>query len=260
VLTLLCNACAEVSRVGGHTVETETIGALADALYDECVVGYTELLNGPTRKALSQDALLQILFDLYFVGDVLLGSAPPAAGGPGQRHVHFGDLVNQVLYACACPALHLEPVYALPCATPQQIASASGGSGNAACGCQVTPRRHPCCTTELTHVCPLSSIPSQCKEGVDPFDLVIFLPLLEASRTKMYHRCTTLLGYFTQLRPAPSGLRPTLSSSEQSNTMALADVVNRFPLLPISAGGGLKPGIRGAKPKKAGQSAALFAL
>eukprot|EP00037_Helgoeca_nana_P013080 m.119983 g.119983 ORF g.119983 m.119983 type:complete len:884 (-) comp21823_c0_seq10:587-3238(-) len=128
VLTLLCNACAEVSRVGGHTVATETIGALADALYDECVVGYTELLNGPTRKALSQDALLQILFDLYFVGDVLLGSAPPAAGGPGQRHVHFGDLVNQVLYACACPALHLEPVYALPCATPQQIASASGGS------------------------------------------------------------------------------------------------------------------------------------
>eukprot|EP00037_Helgoeca_nana_P013083 m.120039 g.120039 ORF g.120039 m.120039 type:complete len:166 (-) comp21823_c0_seq14:310-807(-) len=123
------------------------------------------------------------------------------------------------------------------------------------------PRRHPCCTTELTHVCPLSSIPSQCKEGVDPFDLVIFLPLLEASRTKMYHRCTTLLGYFTQLRPAPSGLRPTLSSSEQSNTMALADVVNRFPLLPISAGGGLKPGIRGAKKKtKAGQSAALFAL
>jgi len=202
VVTLLCNVCADISRVGGHTVDPASIAALADTLFDRCAEAYSELLTrtqhgdggSPAQAivALSQDALLQILFDVYFLGDVLIGVVPPA-GTPSARHAELARLV------------------------------------------------------------------AGCKAGMDPFDLVIFLPLLSASRTKMFHRAATLLGYFTQLRAPPPGARPTLSSSEQSNTMAVAAVVNRFPLLPISAGG-LKPGGRSFKSTRGGPSAALFAL
>eukprot|EP00729_Bicosta_minor_P032181 gene32181-27953_t len=39
------------------------------------------------------------------------------------------------------------------------------------------------------------------------------------------------------LNPAHQGARPMLSSSEMHNTVALADVVPRFPLLPLGSAG-----------------------
>lgn len=97
LLTLLCNVCVEVSRVGGHTVELETIGALADALFDKCIAAYTELLSDQFKQKLSQDATLQIWFDLCFVGDILIGATHTAQSS--ARHTLLNGLIEQVRFS-----------------------------------------------------------------------------------------------------------------------------------------------------------------
>ena len=195
VLSLLCAICAEINRVGGHTVELNILRNLAKQIFHLCIAAYEDLLTGSAvgaaGLALGQDGSLQVLFDISFIGDVLVGPAS-ADTGSGELHARMSKAI------------------------------------------------------------------ARSKENVDPFDLVLFLPLIETSRSKLYHRCATLLGYLTQLHPAYGGARPTLSSSERSNTMPMADVAPRFPLLPIGSTAVRAPLVRQKRPPVRG--AALFAL
>ena len=195
VLSLLCAICAEVNRVGGHTVELNILRNLANQIFELCIAAYEDLLTGcavgAAGLALGQDGSLQVLFDISFIGDILIGPAS-------------ADTASPELQARMSKAI------------------------------------------------------TRSKENVDPFDLVLFLPLIETSRSKLYHRCATLLGYLTQLHPAYGGARPTLSSSEHSNTMPMADVAPRFPLLPIGSTSVRAPIGRQKRPPVRG--AALFAL
>jgi len=192
VLSMLCGVCAEINRVGGHTVEVHVLKQLSETLFKACVKSYMSLLseNADSTK-MSQDGCLQIMLDVAFLGDVLIGATP-------AKDIAKNPLAIQ-----------------------------------------------------------LNTILSDAKVFIDPFDLVIFLPLIETSRNKLYFRCATLLGYLTQLHPTTGGVRPTLSSTESSNTMPMADVAPRFPLLPVGSAS-VKPAVR---PKRtAMRGAALFAI
>eukprot|EP00040_Diaphanoeca_grandis_P022373 m.120012 g.120012 ORF g.120012 m.120012 type:complete len:971 (-) comp28781_c1_seq1:100-3012(-) len=199
VLSMLCGVCAEINRVGGHTVEQHVLKELTYNLFTRTIVSYETLLGvgsdadttSEPPVGLSQDGCLQILFDVAFLGDVLVGASV------GKERVISDNITR------------------------------------------------------------LNIVIAKAKDHIDPFDLVVFMPLIETSRSKMFFRCATLLGYLTQLYPISGGVRPTLSSTESSNTMPMADVAPRFPLLPVGSAS-VKPTVR---PKRAAiHGAALFAI
>lgn len=125
MMPMCAGVCAEVNRIGGHTVDVASLELLATHVFTGCIEAYEDLLASP----LAQDAVLQVWFDVCFLGDVLIKGR------------------------------------------------------DATTDAQVQPLQQR-----------WTAVMEQCKSLVDPFDLVIFVPLMETSRAKMLHRCSTLLG------------------------------------------------------------------
>jgi len=73
---------------------------------------------------------------------------------------------------------------------------------------------------------------------VDPFDLDVFTPYLQANLMKQAQRSSVIFGALAQLDKhgvVSSMARPVLSSQEQHNVLPLAACPQRFPLLPLSS-------------------------
>ena len=77
VVSLLCSVCGEIARTGAYTVPVAVLEALSAGLFDRMLVAFMDLLAAP--DAVSPDACVQLLFDLYFVADVLAGPLADAA-------------------------------------------------------------------------------------------------------------------------------------------------------------------------------------
>jgi hypothetical protein len=197
ITNYLCGVSTEVNKAGGHTIGRDVLVKLSKTLFTGVVTTYTSLLDRDKAKAgaIGPSGYVQILFDLCFLTDVLVGPDT----GP-----------NVDVEASAAAKKLIERV----------------------------------------------------RSAIDPFDLDVYTPLLQNSRTKAYHRCSVLLGFFASLNPAHQGARALLSASDSHNTVAVADVVPRFPLLPLGSAnsrGTVKPPTRAATNIGRGGSY-LFAL
>jgi len=169
ISNFLCGVSTEVNQAGGHTIGRDVLVRLARNLFAEIAGAYSAMLKDDNvEEKVGQSGYVQILFDVSFLTDILVG---PETG--------------------------------------PQVDTAS---------------------TALA-----KELIDKIRAAIDPFDLDVFTPLLQSSRTKAYHRSAVLMGFFASLNPAHQGARPMLSSSETHNTVALADVVPRFPLLPLGS-------------------------
>ena len=167
ISNFLCGVSTEINQAGGHTIGRGVLVQLARDLFAAIAAAYAALLDGNPEQ-IGQSGFVQILFDVSFLTDILVG---PETG--------------------------------------PQVDTASTALAN--------------------------KLIDRIRGAIDPFDLDVFTPLLQSSRTKAYHRSAVLMGFFAALNPAHQGARPMLSSSESHNTVALADVVPRFPLLPLGS-------------------------
>ncbi|XP_012934565.1 conserved oligomeric Golgi complex subunit 1 isoform X1 [Aplysia californica] len=78
------------------------------------------------------------------------------------------------------------------------------------------------------------------EELVDPFDLDVFSPYMQANLLKQAQRCSVIFGALASLDKHGGVLgsttsRPVLSSQEQHNILPLSSCPQRFPLLPLSS-------------------------
>ena len=78
------------------------------------------------------------------------------------------------------------------------------------------------------------AVRTRLREGIDPFDLVVYEKPLNEARARLYVRCEVLLGNFTRLNRIHVGTKAAISSSDRDNMVAVAPVVPRFPPLPVS--------------------------
>ncbi|XP_052283233.1 conserved oligomeric Golgi complex subunit 1-like isoform X2 [Dreissena polymorpha] len=84
----------------------------------------------------------------------------------------------------------------------------------------------------------LDGIVGSLEEHVDPFDLDVFSPYMQANLNKMLHRTSVLLGGLTSLDRmglySVTSRPPAGTQQEQHNVMLLSTCQSRFPLLPLS--------------------------
>ncbi|XP_059174642.1 conserved oligomeric Golgi complex subunit 1-like [Physella acuta] len=76
------------------------------------------------------------------------------------------------------------------------------------------------------------------EEQVDPFDLDVFSPYIQANLIKQAQRCSVIFGtlYCMDKHGQSSlGSRPILTGQEQHNVLPLSSCPQRFPLLPLSS-------------------------
>lgn len=85
---------------------------------------------------------------------------------------------------------------------------------------------------------------SQLEDIVDPFDLDVFSPYIQANLSKQAQRSSVIFGALCHLDKHGSGsvggslsggLRPVLSGQEPHNVLSLISCPNRFPLLPLGS-------------------------
>ncbi|MBA0781080.1 hypothetical protein Gotri_002038 [Gossypium trilobum] len=75
VISFLCQACAEIHRIGGHVLDKSIVQRFALSLIEKVISIYKNFLS--TREAsgaqVSEKGILQVLLDIRFVADVLSG-------------------------------------------------------------------------------------------------------------------------------------------------------------------------------------------
>lgn len=171
VMKVLTELCVEINHAGGHTIERSVLVSVVHRLYQGVLAAYRELLASAecgalAPKLISQAGALQLLFDLYFVEDLLHGP-------------------------------------------------------------EVGP------TADAALIAETRAVVGSLESKIDPFDLDVFRPLVHENRGKANQRCAVLLGFISLLHPSQATARVPLSGSENHNTVAMADISPRFPLLPI---------------------------
>ncbi|KAH1038027.1 hypothetical protein J1N35_039770 [Gossypium stocksii] len=75
VISFLCQACAEIHRIGGHVLDKSIVQRFALSLIEKVISIYKNFLS--TREAsgaqVSEKGILQVLLDIRFAADVLSG-------------------------------------------------------------------------------------------------------------------------------------------------------------------------------------------
>ncbi|TYJ38374.1 hypothetical protein E1A91_A05G439400v1 [Gossypium mustelinum] len=75
VISFLCQACAEIHRIGGHVLDKPIVQRFALSLIEKVISNYKNFLS--TREAsgaqVSEKGILQVLLDIRFAADVLSG-------------------------------------------------------------------------------------------------------------------------------------------------------------------------------------------
>lgn len=86
VLAALHAASAEALRCGGHLLAPPALHALAAAAAEETVGAYAQFFggSGSLKGKVSEKGVLQALFDVRLLVDVLAGGSRPSGGGGGS--------------------------------------------------------------------------------------------------------------------------------------------------------------------------------
>jgi hypothetical protein len=107
VMNFLCGLSAEVNVAGGHAIGRAVMAALAKRTFGGVAAAYAALLDAADAdsgggmsgsggdNAIGSEGFVQILFDVYFLADVLVGPAT-AAGADGDSALAAAALVERV--------------------------------------------------------------------------------------------------------------------------------------------------------------------
>ncbi|XP_031489178.1 conserved oligomeric Golgi complex subunit 1 [Nymphaea colorata] len=78
VTSFLFEACQEIHRVGGHVLDKVILQTFSQTLLEKAVTTYRNFLNTETRTVqVSEKGILQLIFDLRFISDVLSCRSEP---------------------------------------------------------------------------------------------------------------------------------------------------------------------------------------
>ncbi|GFR44388.1 hypothetical protein Agub_g5608 [Astrephomene gubernaculifera] len=222
VLLLLSAACAEVRRAGDYKIAPEALQAFEWELSRSVTAVYSQLLQPGTGqlhvRGLSEKGILQLLFDVRFVRDVLLGGRPVGAAGAGATAGGAAARAGTVSSGSSNSLLG------------RGLGVGGGGVG-----------------AELADPAVVSALAERKREGaaleqmlqdcLDPIDWATYESYLWANEARYFQRVAILLGGLVQLQRAhPEGATKLAASGLQdSNPLNVLPVAPRFHYLPISA-------------------------
>ncbi|KXZ49014.1 hypothetical protein GPECTOR_23g103 [Gonium pectorale] len=218
VLLLLAAACAEVRRAGDHKIAPEALQVFEWELSRAITSTYMQLLapgpGGLQARGLSEKGVLQLLFDVRLVRDVLLGGRPVGSAGPsaagagtGQsavRGVGVGGLLATGAVVGAGAAELADPT----------VLSA------------LAERKRQQAALEQT-----------LQDMLDPIDWATYESHLWANEVRYFQRVAILFGGLIQLQRAHPEAPAKLAAPglQDANPLNVLPVAARFQYLPISA-------------------------
>ncbi|GLC68116.1 hypothetical protein PLESTF_000647700 [Pleodorina starrii] len=222
VLLLLSAACAEVRRAGDHKIAPEALQAFEWELSRALTSTYSQLLQPGTGslhvRGVTEKGILQLLLDVRFLRDVLVGGRPVTTRGAGAGASGAG--------AAAAAAA---------------AAAASGGGLGALGSGLLLPG------SELTDPSLVSALAERKREAaaleqllqdcLDPIDWATYESYLWANEARYFQRVSILFGGLIQLQRAHPEAAAKLASTglQDSNPLNVLPVAPRFQYLPISA-------------------------
>ncbi|KAG2431082.1 hypothetical protein HXX76_009615 [Chlamydomonas incerta] len=232
VLLLLNAACTELRRAGDHKIAPEALQAFEWELSRALISAYAQLLSpglgALSTKGITEKGVLQLLFDVRFIRDVLVGGRPVSATRPGGAG---GAGASAASVAAAAAAA----------ATAGAALGGLGGMGGLGAG-----------TAELADPAVVAALGERRREQaaleqmlqdlLDPIDWATYESYLWANVGRYFGRVSVLLGGLIQLQRAhpeggPGGLGGKMAATglQDSNPLNVLPVAPRFQYLPISA-------------------------
>ncbi|GJP83612.1 hypothetical protein CLOP_g13744 [Closterium sp. NIES-67] len=220
VAALLFAASADVHRAGCHSLDRLVLRLFAWQLSDQAFQAYETLT---TTQRVSEKGVLQLLFDVRLLADVLSGGAdlplealrlssasPPAAAAGGARG-----------------------------------GATAGGAGAGSIAASVAARKKR-----------VGALLEKLQDELDPIDRAAYLPFLWQNQQRFYLRSAVLFGHLAQLHRLYTDSAPRHPYATDANTLDTAPTVPRFTFLPISSplltNGGLAPGGKPRRPSTFG--------
>ncbi|KAJ7532479.1 hypothetical protein O6H91_13G005300 [Diphasiastrum complanatum] len=199
VVAFLFSGCQEIYRVGGHAVDKVVLQLFAWKLLDKVLKGYEDLLSSSSllEGRISEKGLLQLLFDVRFLVDVM-------SGGQGSV-LDNSKLIDDNKFALSILTIKWDQ---------QEIQGKVLTQG----------QEH-----RITNL--LSNMSSR----LDPIDWATYEPHLWENERRSYQRSAVLFGFFTQLNRMYIDTAPRFVSNADTNTLSMSATVPRFTYLPISA-------------------------
>ncbi|BBN04862.1 conserved oligomeric Golgi complex subunit 1 [Marchantia polymorpha subsp. ruderalis] len=197
-VSFLFAGCQEIYRVGGHALDRAVLQFFAWKLCEKVLKTYEDFFadSSVMNNRVSEKGLLQLLFDLRFLADVLSGG----------QDVSIENLDNEDL---AHEALGLGSRRKAPTAQSDKSSQ--------------TRKKW---VSNL-----LSTLPAR----LDPIDWATYEPHLWENERRYYQRCAVLFGSLIQLNRLYTDTVLKLPSHADTNTLNMTGTVPRFTYLPISA-------------------------
>ncbi|KAL3693725.1 hypothetical protein R1sor_007376 [Riccia sorocarpa] len=197
-VSFLFAGCQEIYRVGGHALDRAVLQFFAWKLCEKVLKAYDDFFSDPAvmNSRVSEKGLLQLLFDLRFLADVLSGGQAESVD-----NVETDDSVHDSLSLSA------------------RWKTTSTHSDKST---QERKKR----VTELL---------SMFSARLDPIDWATYEPHLWENERRYYQRCSVLFGSLIQLNRLYTDTVLKLSSHAETNTLNMTGTVPRFTYLPISA-------------------------
>lgn len=202
VISFLFKSCQEVYRVGGHALDRLVLQLFASRLLEKVLQVYDKFMSGlnGTRGRVSEKGVLQLLFDLRFLGNVLSGGQQP--------------------YPDSTVFAEEEPFFS-------SILSSSNLAG-------VKELLFHSNGTEQQRKSWLLKLQDRLSDLLDPIDWATYKSPLWENEQQAYQRCAVIFGFLVQLRRLykDTAQRPPLSA--ESNTLKVSTSIPRFTYLPVS--------------------------
>ncbi|KAI5081996.1 hypothetical protein GOP47_0001739 [Adiantum capillus-veneris] len=202
VISFLFKSCQEVYRVGGHALDKHVLHLFVSRLFEKVLLVYDKFSRSlkDSRSRVSEKGLLQLLFDLRFIGDVLSGGerSYPDQAVFSEEEAHLSFILSSSNFAGVREIL-------------------LQGSG-----------------TDLQIKKWRVSLEERLSNLLDPIDWATYEPPLWENEQQSYQRCAVIFGFLVQLKRLykNTAQRPPLTA--ESNTLKVSSSIPRFTYLPIS--------------------------
>ncbi|EGD72807.1 hypothetical protein PTSG_04534 [Salpingoeca rosetta] len=207
LLTCLTGTCAEFARTGLSTLPSDALVAAVNALYARIVQVYMDLFASAKGEEGADDDKTHQEQQGGASGTGDTPHSSPSSPSPSLAPHGLANASQNAYIQLLVDLRFLADVFAYSRDTAANDASIRGHD----------------------------TLIQRCTDNIDPFDMNVYAPHLHRTRVSAYHRCATLLGYITQLKPMHEQARPSNSGSDRANLLSQAPVIRRFAPLPVAA-------------------------
>eukprot|EP00271_Cylindrocystis_brebissonii_P017546 TRINITY_DN4607_c0_g1_i1.p1 TRINITY_DN4607_c0_g1~~TRINITY_DN4607_c0_g1_i1.p1 ORF type:complete len:1175 (+),score=261.37 TRINITY_DN4607_c0_g1_i1:609-4133(+) len=207
-LLLLFAGVREVHRVGSHTLDRAVLRLFAWKLQQQVLAAFDSLVmdDEKMKQHVSEDGVLQLLFDIKFLADVLSGGSEIST-----------DALQE----------------------DENVAVLGGGMAGHLGGFVAGKRSRGVHLTDkegMARKARLTALSTSLQARLDPVFWAFFEEQLWENEKRYYHRCAILYGSLIQLNRLYTDSPPKHTpSTADTNRLQMSAVVPRFTLLPISA-------------------------